>query len=86
MRRYGQRLFSGKLGRSGKAEPHIRASGVKMDLARLRFAWEPRMLQAEWTKEPEPTSMVLVTGAFHTTLGLQPAAGRLLNQADAAGN
>jgi putative ABC transport system permease protein len=46
------------------------------------FAWEPRTLQAEWTKEPEPTSMVLVTGAFHTTLGLQPAAGRLLNQAD----
>ena len=46
------------------------------------FAWEPRTLQAEWTSEPEPTSMVLVTGAFHDTLGLQPAAGRLLNQAD----
>ena len=26
--------------------------------------------------------MALVTGAFHDTLGLQPAAGRLLNQAD----
>ena len=39
-------------------------------------------LHAEWTSEPEPTSMVLVTGAFHDTLGLQPAAGRLLNQAD----
>ena len=46
------------------------------------FAWKPRTLQAEWTNEPEPTSMVLVTGAFHDTLGLQPAAGRLLNQAD----
>jgi putative ABC transport system permease protein len=46
------------------------------------FAWQPRMLQAEWTKEPKPTSMVLVTGAFHDTLGLRPAAGRLLNQAD----
>ena len=46
------------------------------------FAWEPRTLQAEWTSEPEPTSMVLVTGAFHTTLGLQPAAGRLITQAD----
>ena len=46
------------------------------------FAWEPRMLHAEWTSEPEPTSMLLVTGAFHDTLGLQPAAGRLLNQAD----
>jgi predicted permease len=46
------------------------------------FAWTPRTLQAEWTSEPEPTSMVLVTGAFHDTLGLRPAAGRLLNQAD----
>jgi predicted permease len=46
------------------------------------FAWEPRTLQAQWTSEPEPTSMLLVTGAFHDTLGLQPAAGRLLNQAD----
>ena len=40
------------------------------------------MLHAAWTSEPEPTSMLLVTGAFHDTLGLQPAAGRLLNQAD----
>ena len=46
------------------------------------FAWTPRTLQAEWTSEPESTSMALVTGAFHDTLGLQPAAGRLLNQAD----
>ena len=46
------------------------------------FAWEPRMLHAAWTSEPEPTSVLLVTGAFHDTLGLQPAAGRLLNQAD----
>ena len=46
------------------------------------FAWTSRTLQAEWTSEPEPTSLVLVTGAFHDTLGLQPAAGRLLNQGD----
>jgi MacB-like protein len=46
------------------------------------FAWEPRMLHAAWTGEPEPTSMLLVSGAFHETLGLRPAAGRLLNQAD----
>jgi putative ABC transport system permease protein len=46
------------------------------------FAWQPRILQAEWTSEPEPTSIVLVSGAFHGTLGLQPASGRLLNQAD----
>ena len=34
------------------------------------FAWEPRMLHAEWTSEPELTSMVLVSGAYHDTLGL----------------
>jgi predicted permease len=46
------------------------------------FAWTPRTLQAEWKSEPESTPMLLVTGAFHDTLRLQPAAGRLLTQAD----
>jgi putative ABC transport system permease protein len=46
------------------------------------FAWEQRPLHAAWTSEAEPTSMLLVTGAFHDTLALRPAAGRLLNQAD----
>jgi predicted permease len=46
------------------------------------FAWDSRTLQVEWTREPEPASTLLVSGAFHDTLGLQPAAGRLLNQAD----
>jgi putative ABC transport system permease protein len=46
------------------------------------FAWEQRMLHTAWTSEPEPTSMLLVSGAFHETLGLRPAAGRLLNAAD----
>jgi putative ABC transport system permease protein len=46
------------------------------------FAWDSRMLHAAWTSEPEPTSILLVTGAFHDTLGLQPSAGRLLTQAD----
>jgi putative ABC transport system permease protein len=46
------------------------------------FAWTPSTLHVGWTREPEPTSMLLVTGAFHDTLGLQPAAGRLLNQSD----
>ncbi len=50
------------------------------------FAWESRSLQAAWTSEPEPTSMLLVTGGFHDTLGLQPAAGRLLNQGDVGKN
>ena len=46
------------------------------------FAWEQRMLHVSWTGETEPTSVLLVSGAFHDTLGLQPAAGRLLTQAD----
>ena len=47
------------------------------------FAWAPSTMHVAWSREPEPTSMLLVTGAFHDTLGLQPAAGRLLNQRDA---
>jgi predicted permease len=46
------------------------------------FAWEQRMLHAEWTNEPAATPMALVSGGFYDTLGLQPAAGRLLHQAD----
>lgn len=46
------------------------------------FAWEVRPLQTEWTSEPEPTSTALVTGAYHDTLGIQPAAGRLLTASD----
>ena len=46
------------------------------------FAWEQRMLHTAWSSEPEPTSMLLVSGRFHETLGLGPAAGRLLTTAD----
>jgi predicted permease len=46
------------------------------------FAWHERTLHAEWTDEPEPTSMLLVSGGFYDTLGLRPEAGRLLDQAD----
>ena len=46
------------------------------------FAWQERQLYTAWTGEPEPTSTLVVTGGFHETLGLQPAAGRLLTQAD----
>ena len=51
-------------------------------MLRSVFAWEPRTMQVEWTMEPEPTSVVLVTGAYYDTLGLLPAAGRLLTPAD----
>jgi putative ABC transport system permease protein len=46
------------------------------------FAWQSRTLHAEWTDEPESTSMLLVSGGFYDTLGLRPEAGRLLNQTD----
>lgn len=46
------------------------------------FSWEARTLQAQWTSEPEPTPMLLATGRIHETLGLRPAAGRLLAESD----
>jgi putative ABC transport system permease protein len=46
------------------------------------FAWDQRRMQATWSREPEATSVLLATGAFHETLGLQPAAGRLLTESD----
>jgi putative ABC transport system permease protein len=46
------------------------------------FAWSERTLHTTWGREPEATSILLVTGGYHDTLGLRPAAGRLLGQAD----
>jgi predicted permease len=47
------------------------------------FAWEARTMQAQWTGTAEPTPVLLATGRIHETLGLRPAAGRLLVEADA---
>jgi predicted permease len=47
------------------------------------FAWEARTLQAQWTSEPESTPVLLASGRIHETLGLRPAAGRLLRESDA---
>lgn len=46
------------------------------------FAWYEQTLQAQWTDEPEPTPVLLATGGIHETLGLRPAAGRLLSESD----
>ncbi len=46
------------------------------------FAWDSRRLQAQWTSEPESTQVLLATGGIHETLGLRPAAGRLLTPSD----
>ncbi|HXW06958.1 MAG TPA: ABC transporter permease [Vicinamibacterales bacterium] len=46
------------------------------------FAWESRQFQAQWTADPESTPVLLATGGIHETLGLRPAAGRLLTPAD----
>jgi putative ABC transport system permease protein len=46
------------------------------------FAWTERELHANWTNEAEPSSVLLVSGAFHETLGLRPATGRLLTEGD----
>jgi putative ABC transport system permease protein len=47
------------------------------------FAWDARTMQTQWSREPEPTPVLLATGRIHETLGLRPAAGRLLVEADA---
>ena len=54
-------------------------SGMFADL----FAWHLRPLRVAWTAEPELSSSLLVTTAFHDTLGVRPAVGRLLTEADA---
>ena len=46
------------------------------------FAWDSRRFQAQWTSEPESTQVLLATGGIHETLGLRPAAGRLLTASD----
>ena len=57
----------------------VRARGTMLASV---FAWTARTLQTEWAGEPETTSILLATGRIHETLGLQPAAGRLLTEAD----
>jgi putative ABC transport system permease protein len=46
------------------------------------FAWDSRRLQTQWSSEAESTPVLLATGGIHETLGLRPAAGRLLRPSD----
>lgn len=48
------------------------------------FAWDSRRLQAQWAGDgdPESTQVMLATGGIYDTLGLHPAAGRLLRPSD----
>ena len=55
---------------------------ARADMMSRVFAWESRKLQAQWTGEVEPTPVLLATGEIHETLGLRPAAGRLLMPSD----
>jgi len=47
------------------------------------FAWDVSRMQTQWSSEPEAASVLLATGGIYDTLGLRPAAGRLLTPADA---
>src|SRR5262245_24147015 len=46
------------------------------------FAWNLQQLSVGWGNEPEPVSVLMVTGDFHATLGVTPIAGRRLAASD----
>jgi predicted permease len=62
--------------------PVFEEVSARADMLSHVFAWESRKLQAQWTAEVEPTPVLLATGEIHETLGLRPAAGRLLMPSD----
>ena len=62
--------------------PVFQEVSARCDMLSRVFAWDARALQAQWTSEPEVTPVLLATGGIHETLGLRPAAGRLLMPSD----
>lgn len=46
------------------------------------FAWRNDRLYVDWSGEPESTWGLEVSGAFYSTLGVQPAFGRLITPED----
>ena len=54
----------------------------RADMLSSVFAWTTQRLQAQWASEPESTPVLLATGGMYETLGLRPAAGRLLTPSD----
>jgi putative ABC transport system permease protein len=57
----------------------VRARGTMLSHV---FAWESRTMQAQWKNDAEATHVMLATGGIYDTLGLHPAAGRLLTESD----
>lgn len=47
------------------------------------FAWTSRSLHVQWAGDPESTQVLMASGRIHETLGIRPALGRLLVDADA---
>jgi putative ABC transport system permease protein len=46
------------------------------------FGWSLEDFDVRWTTDTETTSGLVVTGAFYSTLGVQPALGRLISEDD----
>ncbi len=46
------------------------------------FGWGLRQVDVAWAGEAAPATAVFVTGPYFATLGVQPAAGRLLDERD----
>jgi predicted permease len=57
----------------------VRARG---DMFAGAFGWGLRPMDVAWTGEPAPTTTLFVTGPYFSTLGVRPAAGRLLDERD----
>jgi predicted permease len=55
---------------------------VRAGMLTNAFAWDVGRMQAQWSGEPEPAPVLLATGGIYETLGLRPAVGRLLTDAD----
>jgi predicted permease len=62
--------------------PVFEEVGARADMLSRLFAWVPWRLEVQWTNEIEQTQALLATGGIHETLGLAPAAGRLLAPSD----
>ena len=62
--------------------PVFEEVSARADMLSRVFAWDARRLQTQWSREAEPTPVLLATGGIHETLGLRPAAGRLLTPSD----
>src|SRR5262245_39236669 len=58
----------------------IRERGT--DIFEQLFAWNLESFHVDWNNEIEPSEVLTATGDFYSTLGVQPAAGRLFDRSD----